>query len=162
VLTGNDGNWTGSPTYARQWNGNGTPIAGATGSTYTLLAAQAGQTITFTVTATNGGGSLPATSAATSAVLPAAPVNTTAPAVTGSLAVGDVLTTTDGTWTGAVSYAHQWKNAGGNLAGATAQTYTLQAGDAGATIRCTVTATNTGGSTPHDSNAVGPITATQR
>lgn len=38
-------------TLAYQWKANGTPIAGATGSTYKLKAAQAGKIITVTITA---------------------------------------------------------------------------------------------------------------
>lgn len=54
------GTWTPStptPTYIRQWLRNGTPIAGATGTTYTIATADIGTTINAIVTATNPAGS---------------------------------------------------------------------------------------------------------
>lgn len=57
VLGGTDGTWTGSPTsYAYAWYRNGTAISGATGSTYTTVAADAGTTVTRSVAATNAAG----------------------------------------------------------------------------------------------------------
>jgi hypothetical protein len=74
------------------------------------------------------------------------PVNTVLPAISGELAVGDVLTAYEGKWTGGVtSYAYQWKNAAANIVGATQATYTLQAGDAGDSITVVVTASNSAG-----------------
>jgi surface protein len=62
VLTTDDGTWTGSPTsYAYQWKRGATNI-GTNANTYTLVNADAGQSITCVVTATNGVGSTPATS----------------------------------------------------------------------------------------------------
>ena len=83
---------------------------------------------------------------------PPAPVNTVAPDVTGGNYVGDVLTTTDGTWTGSpTSYSYQWKRGATNI-GTNANTYTLVSADAGLNITCVVTATNAGGSTNATSN----------
>jgi surface protein len=62
VLTTDDGTWTNSPTsYAYQWKRGATNI-GTNANTYTLVTADAGESITCVVTATNGGGSTPATS----------------------------------------------------------------------------------------------------
>lgn len=49
-------------TYSRQWNRDGTPISGATGSTYEPVENDIGAVITVTVTATNTAGSASATS----------------------------------------------------------------------------------------------------
>jgi hypothetical protein len=87
-----------------------------------------------------------------------APSNSTAPAVTGTTTVGQVLNCTTGTWTGAPTYAYQWQRGAVNIAGATAANYTLQAADNGAMIQCVVTATNVAGSTSIASNSVGPVT----
>jgi len=68
TLTASAGTWTGSPTYSYQWKRGGVSIDGATASTYLLVSADVGSTITVTVTATNAGGSASATSAATASV----------------------------------------------------------------------------------------------
>lgn len=67
TLTATDGTWDGipTPTFTYQWERSGTPISGATNSTYTLVEADEGETITIVVTATNSQGSTSAESAAT-------------------------------------------------------------------------------------------------
>jgi len=87
-----------------------------------------------------------------------APVNTIAPATTGAIVVGSVLSVTTGTWAGTPSgYAYQWKRAGSSIGGATTNGYTLVTADIGAMISCAVTATNSYGSTAAASNALGPV-----
>ena len=86
-----------------------------------------------------------------------APVNTVAPDVTGGTYVGDLLTTTDGTWSGSpTSFSYQWYRDATNI-GTNANTYTLVSADANTNITCVVTATNAGGSTPATSNIVYPL-----
>lgn len=68
TLTCSNGTWTKSPTFTRQWNRGGVPIAGATATTRLLAAEDAGAVMTCTVTATNAGVSSAATSAPTAAV----------------------------------------------------------------------------------------------
>jgi hypothetical protein len=74
-----------------------------------------------------------------------APVNTVAPAVTGTAAFGSTLTTTNGTWTGAPAptFTYQWfRSPSTSISGATSSTYVLVAADVGFGIFCQVTATN--------------------
>jgi hypothetical protein len=86
------------------------------------------------------------------------PVNTIAPAVTGTPTETETLTTTNGTWDNApTSYTYQWQRDAVNIAAATANTYTLVAADVGTDIRCVVTATNAAGSTPANSNTINDI-----
>jgi hypothetical protein len=70
--------------------------------------------------------------------------NSVLPAISGTLDYGNVLTCSTGTWTGtpAPTYTYQWQNAGSNISGQTANTYTSVFGDVGDTITCEVTATN--------------------
>lgn len=75
-----------------------------------------------------------------------APTNVVLPAISGLLDEDDVLTAYEGVWTGAPTFAYQWKNAGVNIGGATNRTYTIVAGDAGDAITVQVTATNSAGS----------------
>jgi hypothetical protein len=94
-----------------------------------------------------------------------APTNSVAPVASGTPTVGQTLTTTNGTWTGSPSFAYQWQrdNTGGgsysNIGSATASTYLLVSGDTSCNVRCVVTATNAGGSTAANSNALGPTAA---
>jgi hypothetical protein len=85
------------------------------------------------------------------------PVNTSAPAVTGTGAVGNTLTVTNGNWTYVpTSYAYRWQRNGTPIAGAGAAnpTYVLAAADSGTNVACIVTATNAAGATPAVSNAI--------
>jgi hypothetical protein len=68
VLTAIEGVWTGNPTFTYVWNRDGTPIAGATAKTYTIVAGDVGTGLSVTVTGTNGAGNASATSATTADV----------------------------------------------------------------------------------------------
>ena len=173
-LSASTGTWTGSPTsYTYQWqdcNAAGescSSIAKATKANYSLLAGDVGHTLRVVVTATNAGGSTPATSAQTGTVTtePAgAPTNTALPAISGSLVEGQSLSASTGSWTGSpTSYAYQWEvcNTAGascsNATSATKSSYKLPAGDVGDTVRVVVTATNASGSTPATSAATATV-----
>ena len=176
TLTTANGTWAGTATitYARQWkrcNSAGascTNISAATGTSYTLVAADVGSTVKATWTATNSLGSATADTALSAVVTAAAPVNTVAPAITGTAKDGQTLTSTTGTWTGSatITYARQWKrcDTGGanctNISGATGTTYVVGGSDVGSTIKVTVTATNGGGSATADAPATATVTGT--
>lgn len=178
TLATSTGGWSGNPTnYSYQWrhclsNGaNCANINGATQSSYTLAANDVGSTIRAVVTATNSGGSTPATSSQTATIAApppttAAPTNTALPAISGTPAQGQTLTSSNGSWNGSpTSYGYQWRqcdtsgNNCTNIDGATAGTYTPAAGDIGSTIRVVVTATNSGGSSPATSTQTAAIAA---
>lgn len=87
------------------------------------------------------------------------PVNTVAPAVTGTAQVRNALTCSTGTWSGPpTSYSYQWKRGATNV-GTNSNTYTLVAADVGSTMTCVVTATNSLGSANATSNATSAVTA---
>lgn len=68
-LTAWEGVWAGSPTFAFQWEADGTPVSGATEKTFTPLAGNIGDVITVVVTGTNAAGSASAESVGTAAVV---------------------------------------------------------------------------------------------
>jgi hypothetical protein len=69
TLTATPATFTATPdSTTSQWLANGAAIAGATGTTYTLTAAQVGKTITYSTTATRGTETATATSTPTAAV----------------------------------------------------------------------------------------------
>jgi hypothetical protein len=160
TLTTTMGGWSGSPSsFAVQWqrcSSSGTScadIAGATANTYNLTAADGGMTVRSTVRATNvNGQSQPAPSAVTS-VIAVQPASTALPVISGITAVGKTLSTSDGTWNTAVTYAYQWLRCSSNgsgcaaIPGATAAQYTLAPADGGHKLKSQVTGTNIVGST---------------
>lgn len=159
LLTASTGVWSGNPTptYAYQWNRGGVAISGQTASSYTVVSADIGQSITVTVTATNSQGSASATSAAvTGQAAASAPVNTVAPAISGSPVEGSTITSSTGTWTGnpTPTYTYQWRRGGSPIGGATSASYTVVSADVGQSITVTVTATNVAGSASATSAAV--------
>lgn len=87
------------------------------------------------------------------------PVNSVAPALSGTAQEGQTLTCSTGTWSGSPTYTYQWKRDGNNITSATSSTYTLVTADVGTSIKCTVTATNFAGSGTADSNTVTPTSS---
>jgi uncharacterized repeat protein (TIGR01451 family) len=158
TLTAVNGTWAGvTPiSFTYQWlrcNGLGSSCVAITGQnavTYGVGTSDVGSTIRVAVTATNAGGATQQNTLATSVVVPVAPVSTGVPLLSGSPAVGSALTTTNGTWTGAVSFAYQWQRCASScsdIAGANASRYDITSSDAAFSLRAAVTATNAGGST---------------
>jgi len=92
------------------------------------------------------------------AVVPASPVNTGLPFITGTAQVGQVLTANPGTWTNSPSgFAYVWRRAGVAISGAAASTYTVVPADEGTVLTVTVTATNAGGSAAATSNGTAAV-----
>ena len=86
-----------APTSTYTWNRDGTPISGATASTYILTTDDVGKAISTTITVTNGGGSASATSSNTSAISKITPTLTLslpAGASTGTYGTAVVITAT--------------------------------------------------------------------
>jgi hypothetical protein len=93
-----------------------------------------------------------------------APVNDVLPVISGyaggddpSPEVGEVLSVSDGTWTGADVITYQWLRDGVEIIGATNNNYTLVNADLNAMIGARVTASNGGGSTDASALEVGPV-----
>lgn len=71
------------------------------------------------------------------------PVNTTAPAITGTAAVGNTLTCSNGVWSPAASiYSFQWYRGASAIGNGHANQYTLVGADHGASVTCQVRAAN--------------------
>lgn len=103
TLTAVAGTWTGSPTVTRQWLRGGTEISGATGTTYLLVAADEGATITVQETATNAGGSADATSAGVGPVAAATVPSLSIEITPASITAGDTVTITGTVTNGSAS-----------------------------------------------------------
>jgi hypothetical protein len=108
----------------------------------------------------------PVGSASTKAV----PNNTVLPAITGTAAVGQTLSTSDGTWTESpTSFTYEWlrcPSSGGSADGSdcasigvTTNSYVVATGDVGFTLRARVTAVNSDGQAKAVSNATAVVVA---
>ncbi len=164
TLTASPGSWGGTQpiSYAYQWQrcdtsgANCAAISGATGTSYTTTSADVGATLEVTVTATNSAGSNSATSSPTAVVqAPASqPANTTPPTISGTAQVGQTLTASPGSWSGAqpLTYAYQWQRCDASgasctaISGASQPTFTIAPHDLGSTLVVAVTASNSAGS----------------
>ena len=83
------------------------------------------------------------------------PVNITAPVLSGTPAVGEVLSCSKGSWENSpTSFAYGWLRDSSPISGQTLSTYTVQTADRGHGISCKVTATNAGDSTAATSNTL--------
>ena len=160
TLSVSNGSWNNGPTsYAYQWKRGGSPIGGATSSSYTITSSDNGYTLSCTVTATNNGGSTAATSSSTSTVYTNAPTNYSVPVVSGTAKVGETLSVSNGSWYYTpTSYSYQWYNSSGIISGATSSSYVIQSSDDTKQVYCIVTASNSGGSTGATSNYTSSIT----
>jgi hypothetical protein len=71
--------------------------------------------------------------------------NTSAPTISGTAEVGQVQTSSTGSWSVTpTSYAYQWKRDGAAISNATSSTYTAVSADANTTLTVTVTASASG------------------
>jgi hypothetical protein len=174
-LSASTGTWNGTTpiSYAYQWlrcdtaGANCTDVTGATNSKYTPGDADVGKKLRVRVTANNGVGTPgSAQSSATSAVVNAVPTSTDKPSVNGSAKVGNFLSASAGTWTGAapITYAYQWQrctsSACANIANATFLSYSVVAADLGSRLRVQVTATNGTGSATASSDQTDVVEGT--
>jgi hypothetical protein len=129
-------------------------IPGATGTSYTLTAADIGSTIRAIVDATNTSGTTAAASAETATIGPLAPINTGAPRIDGTAKLLETLTADPGSWRGSatITYRYQWQRCTTTLVctdieSSTDPSYIVDYPDLGATLRVIVTASNGAGST---------------
>ena len=134
-----------------------TNISGATKSTYTPVATDAGDQLQVIVTATKSDyttSQLP--SAAADVAYPATLATISSPVLGGSGMVGQVLNVTTGSWnTPGLTYAYQWYRNSVAIPGATTATWTPTATTMGDEITVVVTASRVGYASVGDgSNAI--------
>lgn len=126
-------------TYA--WLVNGSPVSGATGSSFKVPEAYWHQTLTCRVTATNPAGSQVGTSAGAVVGTGPALVPTVRPVLTGQHVHGQYEYCSHGTWNpAAVTYTYQWFVGTLAISRATSYRYAVPLSLKGKTINCVVKA----------------------
>ncbi|WP_223691378.1 beta strand repeat-containing protein [Leifsonia poae] len=146
TLTAAAGDWLPAPVdLGYQWYRGSTAIGGATGQTYTIVAADLGAKLTVRVTGTKPGYNPVTTVSAATATVQSS-LTTAVPTITGTAAFGSTLTAVPGTWGPApVTFSYQWKRDGVAIAGSagTGAGYTLVAADLGTSLTVAVTGKKT-------------------
>ncbi|TQK70057.1 carboxypeptidase regulatory-like domain-containing protein [Nocardioides sp. SLBN-35] len=146
---------------AYQWLRDGTPIAGATGTSYVPGPVDVDGRIAVEVSVSSD-----AYEPAVLRSVESAPValgaldNTAVPEVSGTARVGETLSATAGGWApDGVTTTYQWRRDGAPIPGATAATYPLVPADANARITVAVTATLAGYAPAESASAAtAPVT----
>jgi hypothetical protein len=157
-----------APTYTYQWQDcdaatglTCTDISGATSRTYTVASTDVGSKLQVVITAANSAGTGHAVLTSAGPAVTAAPIDRSAPIVSGPTQDGQTLTADHGTWGGTapITYSYQWRrcDSAGKNCGAvfttpsTSPTYVLQDADLGHTLSVVITATNSVSSTQQGS-----------
>ncbi len=130
------------------WYSGSTVISGATAASYSLTAADAGQTIKVAIAVkyTSWGSSctFTKTSAATAAVA-SGDLTAPTPTISGTAKVGATLTAVPGGWNpGTATLTYQWNRGGTAISGATSASYVATTTDLNASLTVSVTGVLTG------------------
>ncbi|MGH2864206.1 MAG: LamG-like jellyroll fold domain-containing protein, partial [Solirubrobacteraceae bacterium] len=178
-VTGQAGMWSGLEpfAFALQWqacrNGTCTGIEGATGASYTPTHGQVEATLQLAVSATDGAGHAKATSAPSTPV-EGKPYNRAVPVISGEATdgagakVGEELRVSEGSWWAfppRSTLAYVWEACKGKKKCSVAEGagdspgYRVGEGELGKTLRATVTATNSLGSSSAVSAATAAVVA---
>jgi uncharacterized repeat protein (TIGR02543 family) len=144
-LTADAGTWSPTPTLTYSWKRSGSNTVLGTDAIYTPVAADVGETLRVTVTATLATYFPTAkTSSATSAVISGTLDGASTPTISGTAQVGKVLSVISDAWPSGATLAYAWKRSGSNATIGTGARYRLTGADYNCTITVTVTASSPG------------------
>lgn len=160
TLAAHPGDWSVGTTLRYQWYQDGTAIAGADRSTYTIPASALTKKLTVRVTGSvTGREPVTKTSASTDAVI-AGTLTSATPTIAGPIAVRATVTAAPGAWTSGTSFSYQWYANGKAISKATKSTFILTKAQAGKTLSVTVIGTKPGYATVTKTSAVSAKVAT--
>jgi len=137
--------WSPKPEpYTYRWYRNDRPVQGATKPTFTLTAADLGKHISVQVTGRATAFESGWEFSMTTRAITQGPVRSAQPRITGSIALGNKLGTTRGTWgPGKITFGYQWLRDGKAIPKAHGRTYSLTSADSGHVLAVAVTGDRT-------------------
>jgi hypothetical protein len=147
TLTASTGNWSPAPTFAFQWQRNGSPIANATSPTYQIAGDDYGNYMSVLVTASRSGYTTTTRSSASQAIFVSQKGNLGVPpwpTPTGIMQVGEFVTIVNAGWDIGVTFTYQWFDGSRPIAGATSLFYQIPAALAGKRLTVAVTGSKVG------------------
>ncbi|WP_181310300.1 M1 family aminopeptidase [Nocardioides campestrisoli] len=162
TLTGSVEGWPAGTTFDYEWSTGGTPVEGATGATYTPVAADLGRALTLTVTGTAPGYAPTSRSSAPAEVAPGALGTSPTPTISGPTVLGGTLLVEPGDWGAEVATQVQWLRDGAVVPGATETSYPLGVADVGARLSVQVTGSRPGYASVTRTSAPTAAVTTQR
>ncbi|CAG7599682.1 hypothetical protein ACFPZL_05340 [Leucobacter soli] len=144
TLKAKTGTWTAGSTLKYRWNRNGTPIGGATKSSYTLKSTDLKKKISVTVTGTKKGYWPAARASVATKAVKTGTLTTAKPKISGTKKSGKTVKVKRGSWTSGTKFSYRWYRNGKTIGGATKSSYTLKSKDAGKKIKVKVTGKKSG------------------
>jgi hypothetical protein len=145
TLTAHAGSWDAGTTQTYEWAADGSPIAGATSTTYVLVASDLGKRITFTVTSTRDGfTTVERTSVPTAPVAKGTLATGPVPTIRGKAKVGKKLRVLPGAYPAGVTLTYQWYVGSKPVAGATATSFKVRKAHLGARVSVRVSQSKPG------------------
>ncbi len=158
-----------TPTAARvthQWRRDGRKIDGATGPSYRVVTADAGQRLSLTVCYKKSGVTTRCLTSKKTAAPALKKLTVGTPSVAGSPTVDVTVSATRGTWTAGTTFSYQWYRDGKPVAGSTSAKRTLTVEDKGHRMSVRVTGRRPGYAATSRTSAptatVTALTARQR
>ncbi|HEY3408758.1 MAG TPA: hypothetical protein VGK53_11365, partial [Propionicimonas sp.] len=123
-----------------RWYRSGTRIAGASGNTYKLVAADLGKRVTVRAVAKRSRySSRVSRESQRTATVKAGILSASTPTITGRPEVGTTVSAETGGWTPGTSFGYQWLRDGAPIGGASGATYLLDIVDVGTAVSVRVT-----------------------
>ncbi|MFF2277833.1 hypothetical protein [Agromyces sp. NPDC058126] len=155
TLTAVPGAWSPSTVFTYQWYADGSPVPGATSSSWKVPSTIAGKSLSVMVTGSQIGYD---SFSAMSATTPNVAIGST-PQISGTAYAGAKLTAVPGPWTPGTTLSFHWRANGFGIPGATASTFTIPSSLVGQSISIAVVGSAAGYPTTVRTSAATPKVA---